>query len=684
MSTVPPNIFAGQCAMNKDSLTNQRQSTIIACVTLGSIAAGSAFYFFGLAIAFIFVPMAVAAFWAYRLHLSRLEQKTAQILKASRVHLETVEALATAIDARDQLGAGHVRRTQIYAVRLGEKAGLTKDQIDALRTGALLHDIGKLAVPDHILRKPGTLTPAEIEKTKRHSSVGAAILENIDFPSPVVPTIKHHHENWDGTGYPLGLSAENIPVTARILAIANAYDSLRCDRPYRKAKSRDFARRHMQAQSARQFDPSLVQIFLKNLAWFEAEIDALGLSYADSVSTQEINDGDPATGFIEQIKLANREAFTLYELAREFGSSVRINETMSLFTSKIREFVPFNTCAVFLMDENAGFANVIHAEGDHTGLFMSKSIRVGTGATGIALKKREIVKNVNPDLDFSLSALEVVQEYKTMVSLPLIHDGELIGAVSVYSRELEFYADEHIRILETISRIAADAIGKSKQHDEAQAHAMTDPMTGLPNARSLQLQFEREVARADRGDSSFQVLMLDLDGFKQVNDSFGHMVGDKMLDEVGQVILGQLREYDFLARYGGDEFVALIPNASSTDVLELCKRVEKAVSEFKLAVDVDTTASVGVSLGAAEYPGNGGTFDQIIAVADRVMYNRKTRRKQAKAAEKLNESVQISESVTTNNNVRVSVDRSYQNMPSSEGFIVELDESHVISSNAIN
>lgn len=665
-------------------LKSKRQATVVVCVTLGLIAACAAFYFFGPAIALVFGPMAVAAFYAYRMHLGRLEQKTAQILQASRLHLETVEALATAIDARDQIGPGHVRRTQIYAVRLGEKSGLSEDEIDALRSGALLHDIGKLAVPDHILSKPGTLTPAEMEKTKTHSSVGAAILEKIDFPSPVVPTIKHHHENWDGTGYPDGLSGESIPVTARILAIANAYDSLRCDRPYRKAKSRDVARRHLQAESGKQFDPNFIQIFLKNLTGFETEIDALGLSYAKHASPQETREDTPDSGFAEQIKLANREAFTLYELAREFGSSVRITETLSLFTSKIREFVPFNTCAVFLLDENADFANVIHAEGDHTGLFMSKKIRVGTGATGIALKKREIVMNVNPDLDFSLSPLDAVQGYSTMASLPLIHDGELIGAVSVYSRELDSYADEHIRILETISRIAADAIGKSKQHDEAQANAMTDRMTGLPNARSLQLQFEREVARADRGESGFQVLMLDLDGFKEVNDSFGHMVGDKMLDEVGQVILRQLREYDFLARYGGDEFVALIPNASDTEVLELCKRVEKAVGEFKLVVDVDTTAAVGVSLGSAEYPGSGDTFDQIIAAADKAMYKRKTRRKQMRAVEKSNDTVQLSEFVTNKKTVSDHLDIPFQLLPSSDDFIVELDESHVISSNAIN
>ncbi len=661
----------------------RRQAKFIGCLTLALIAASLGFYFFGAGIALVFLPLTISGYLAYRTHVAHLEHKAAQILSTSRIHLETVEALATAIDARDQIGSGHVRRTQIYAVRLGEKVGLEDDQINALRTGSLLHDIGKLAIPDHILSKPGLLSPAELEKTKIHSTVGASILEKIDFQDPVIPTIRFHREHWNGTGYPEGLSEESIPVTARILAIADAYDSLRSDRPYRKAMSRENARKHLLKEAGKQFDPTFTHIFLKHLTMFESEINALGLSYDETGRNQQMLQ-DLSTDFVQQIQLANREAFTLYELAREFGASVRIDETLTLFTGKIRDFVPFNTCAIFLLDENNRSADVIHAEGDHTGMFMSKRIRVGEGATGYVLKKREIVKNVNPDLDFSLSQLDLVQEYSTMASLPLVHDGELIGAVSVYSRDLKVYEDEHIRILETISRIAADAIGKSKQHDEAQAHALTDPMTGLPNARSLQMQFEREVARADRSGSGFQVLMLDLDGFKAVNDSFGHKVGDKMLDEVGQVILGQLREYDFLARYGGDEFVALIPNATPGDVVDLCKRIEKAVSDLKLVIEGDVTASVGVSLGAAEYPGSGDNFDQMIAAADMAMYDRKTRRKQIRVVEQIGDSAHLSEFISKKDQAGRGADRSFPVRASSEGFIVELDESHVILSNAIN
>jgi putative nucleotidyltransferase with HDIG domain len=179
----------------------------------------------------------------------------------------------TAIDARDQVGVGHVRRTQIFAVGIGECLGLSEAEIQALRAGALLHDIGKLAVPDHILNKPGRLTPAEMEKMKIHSSVGASILEKVGFNYPVVPTVKYHHEMWDGGGYPEGLKGENIPLTARILTVADAYDALRGVRSYRDAVSREEARKFLINAAGKQFDPKIVDVFLRNLSRFEQQMD---------------------------------------------------------------------------------------------------------------------------------------------------------------------------------------------------------------------------------------------------------------------------------------------------------------------------------------------------------------------------------------------------------------------------
>ncbi|HEV7699578.1 MAG TPA: diguanylate cyclase [Pyrinomonadaceae bacterium] len=622
------------------------RTTLVICVLVGLIT--YLFYYFGAEIALVLVPMAGAAAIAYSLHLKSLAEKTREVTEAGRIHLATVEALATAIDARDQVGVGHVRRVQIYAVGIGKILGLNKPDIDALRTGALLHDIGKLAVPDHILNKPGSLTPAELEKTKIHSEVGASILEKVGFDNAVVPTVRYHHERWDGLGYPKGLKSDAIPLTARILSVADAFDTLRGARPYRLAIPRDKARQIIQSEAGTRFDPAIVSTLIRNLAALEAEIVEQGLAYSDLDNSN--------SHFVEQIKLANREVFSLYELAREFGSATDLQETLDLFSAKVRELVPFDTCAVYLLDNAKRIAAAAHVEGVNSDVIAHHAIMVGQGATGYALKSGERVQNVDPDLDFFYAQLDLDESYTTLASVPLIAAGETIGAVTLYSCELNEYGEEHIRLLETIARIAADAIDKSLEHDEARTNAMTDPMTGLPNARSLQAQFDKEVARADRNDASFQLVMLDLDGFKSVNDTFGHKAGDELLREVSKVIGGQLRDYDFLARYGGDEFVALVPETKPEDVADLCMRIEKAVAAFELPFSDGQTARVGVSPGSATYQ-RGRSFDQMIAGADKAMYVRKTFRKRT---------------------MQMPFESSV-NGASGSSFIVELDESHVLA-----
>ena len=584
------------------------------------------FNHFGIEFGLVIVPLAIAANVAYKIHVRSLGQKTKEIMEASRIHLATVEALATAIDARDQIGMGHVRRTQIYAVGLGKLMDLPNGDIDALRTAALLHDIGKLAIPDHILNKPGRLTPAETEKTKTHSLVGASILEKVGFLTPVVPTVKYHHEYWDGTGYPEGLRGNQIPATAMILAIADSYDTLRGARPYRPAISHEDACDLLCSGAGKQFDPKIVDLFLRNLRTFEQEIQAEGLTYQLEPESVALDGRSP--NFVEQIKRANREVFTLYSLARDFGAALNLQETLTLFADKVGEFVPYDCCAIFLLDETGEFATAAHVAGPSSDFLNGKRVKIGEGATGYVLKKQRPVENVDPAMDFAFSLAESSQSFKTMVSRPLVADDKLIGAISLYSSELEQFQDEHFRLLETVSRIAADAIAKSKQHAETASHALTDPITGLPNARSLQVEFDKEVKRSIRADSTFQVLMLDLDRFKAVNDTFGHKVGDNFLTAIGGVIRSQLRDYDFLARYAGDEFVALIPETDQAGIKELCSRIESAVNDFRIEIAPDEAARVGVSIGSARYPSQGESFDQLIISADKAMYLTKAKHKQ--------------------------------------------------------
>jgi diguanylate cyclase (GGDEF)-like protein/putative nucleotidyltransferase with HDIG domain len=683
----------GKIESESDFVTVLRETAISWSVNYliglaGGLALHFAVTFFGLWFGLVLLPTVIFGHVAYRIHIQKLGQKTREITESSRIHLATVEALATAIDARDQVGIGHVRRTQIYAVGIGELLGLSSDEINALRTGALLHDIGKLGVPDHILNKPGRLTPAELEKMKIHATVGAAILEKVKFPYPVVPTVKYHHEAWDGSGYPEGLKKEEIPLTARIIAVADAYDTLRGARPFRESVPREDARRFLLVGSGVQFDPKIVDIFLRNLKQFEVEIEYQGLSYEFDAETSELYMGvdgvaEANQGYVEQIKRANREVFALYELAKVFSASLNLQDTLSLFVKKVGELMPFDTCAVYLLDKDPEYATIQYVEGVNSGALKDKRIKAGEGATGYALRKRQALYNVNPALDFSFDQLESMQSYTAMASLPLIANEKLIGAISLYSCDLESYEDEHMRLLETVSRIASDAISKSLQHAETATHALTDPMTNLPNARSLQLHFENEAARTSRSGSEFQLIMLDLDGFKKVNDTFGHKVGDMLLKEISKVMRAELREYDFLARYAGDEFVAIIPDTTAAAMEELCERMEKAVLGFRLPIGDGRFAQVGVSMGSSSYTGRGETLDQVIIAADQAMYSVKASHKQKNNKPEPTPKAEATVSVEP-----LEIFESVKVMPqqlkiNEESFVLELDESHIVS-NAVN
>ena len=583
---------------------------------------------------------------------SRLNAKTRETAELSRIHFATAEALATAIDAKDQTTHCHVRRVQIYAAGLGEVLGLSLQEIAALKAGALLHDIGKLAVPAHIINKPGRLTPVEFEKMKVHTTVGAQILSRVDFPYPVTPIVRHHHEQWDGMGYPDGLKGEQIPITARIISVVDCFDSVREDRPFRRGMTRDEAIAFLLRGSGNHFDPRVVELFIKHLPRFEAQIAAVGLP--QQLPPNEIHESFALTAVdmaqtrergcymaYDQIKSAHQEVYALYEIARTFGSSLDVRNTVEVLVDKVGHVVPFDTCVVYLYDELKGYATPAHVAGRNAQSLATRCVAPGEGVTGFALANRSPINQLHPSLDFA--GLDIEREYRSMASLPLFKDEMLLGALSVYSTELDYYTDDHMRLLETVTRLASDALSNAMQHAQAESNALTDPLTGLPNARYMALRFDEEASRARRTTRPFQVVMLDLDDFKIVNDTFGHKVGDKMLREMARIIQTQLREYDFLARYAGDEFVAIVQELVGNQVEELRGRIEAAVFEFSLHVRGGGRARVGISVGTATYGVEGETLDQLLVAADQAMYRAKSRHKLDKISQKATSSPKIAE-----------------------------------------
>jgi diguanylate cyclase (GGDEF)-like protein len=457
----------------------------------------------------------------------------------------------------------------------------------------------------------------------------------VDFPYPVVPIIRHHHERWDGRGYPDRLKGEQIPITARIISVVDCFDSVREDRPFRRGMTIDEATALLRRGSGIHFDPEVVDQFLKHLSEFDAEIASLGLQAASTGSVHDqpmhLSDVDMTQTrergsymAYDQIKKAHGEVYALYEIARTFGTSLDLEHTLESLVDKVGHVVPFDSCVVYFYDELKGYATARHAVGKYSELLQGRCIAPGEGVTGFALANRSAVNQLHPSLDFTDLNPAAGIKFQAMASLPLFKDDLLLGALSVYSKDLEQYTHDHMRLLETVTKLASDALANAMQHAEAESHALTDAITGLPNSRSLSVRFEEEAARARRTGRSFQVVMLDLDEFKNVNDSYGHKLGDKMLREVASLIQSQLREYDFLCRYAGDEFVALVQEVVGVQVDELSLRIENVVSKFSLPVGRNKQAHVGISIGTATFATDGDTLDQLLNAADDKMYRMKS------------------------------------------------------------
>src|SRR5687767_1184284 len=247
-------------------------------------------------IALLAAPPLYLTYRSYKIYLGRIEDEQRHVQEVSDLHLATIEALALAIDAKDRTGKSHIRRVQVFAAGLAKAIGMSEKEIQGVKTAALLHDIGKLAVPEHILSKPGPLTQEEFQKIRIHPQVGAEIIAGVPFPYPVSPLILSHHERWDGKGYPIGLKAEEIPLGARILTIVDYYDAVTTERPYHKALSHDGAIGLLKHESGRALDPRVVARFIEILPELLTEAEAAEPIAAAASTPEPVMPGTTAVG----------------------------------------------------------------------------------------------------------------------------------------------------------------------------------------------------------------------------------------------------------------------------------------------------------------------------------------------------------------------------------------------------
>jgi diguanylate cyclase (GGDEF)-like protein/putative nucleotidyltransferase with HDIG domain len=573
---------------------------------------------------------------AYRRLVAQLAEQRRQAQQMAELHLATLESLALAIDARDQTADSHVGRVQIYATALACALGMDDADVQAVKTAALLQDIGKLAVPEHILAKPGPLTPEEFQKVRIHPQVGAEILASVPFPQPVAPLILHHHERWDGRGYPGGLKGEAIPLGARVLCLVDYFDALTSNRPYHKAMPFEAAVAMLEQEAGKALDPTAVRTFLDILPGIRAEAEradqgrprvTLPLSGRGGTSAGAHRGAAPRTSVFEDIALAHREIYALYEIAQTMGTSLGVGDTMAHISSKLSGLVPFTACALFLYDPKSETVRCRFATGTDAELLRMLTLKSGAGVTGWVVRNRRAVMNGRPHADLEAAGFEQTTVLQSALVCPLISSESFIGTLAVYHSEPGFYGDDHRRLLDRVCEQAAAVIQNAIVFEQTQEASFTDQLTGLPNTRFMFLHLSRELSRASRLTSEVALLVMDLNGFKDINDTYGHHAGDHALREVAQVLRASIRPYDLCVRYAGDEFIVVLAGCGLDEADAKRLELQRAVEALTFEPVPGTTVPLSISAGAAVFPHDGDTYDSLLAKADSRMYRDKSVRK---------------------------------------------------------
>ena len=586
-------------------------------------------------------PLALAplilTYRTYKVYLGRIEDEQRHVREMADLHLATIEALALAIDAKDQTSQSHIRRVQLYAASVARAMGMSDNEVQGVKTAALLHDIGKLAVPEHILSKPGPLTPEEFQKIRAHPKVGADIVSSVPFPYPVAPLILSHHERWDGKGYPGGLRGEAIPLGARILSVVDYFDALMAERPYHKAMSYDAAIALLKQESGKGLDPTVVETFVTLLPSLHDDASQLEHSMRRTSSDGAAAGAErPATGpstdpqkknVFEDIALAHREIYALYEIAQAMGTSLGLSDTMALIAAKLSNLVPFSCAALFLFDEETETLRCRFATGIDAEVVQQITVSNGEGLTGWVARNRRPLVNARPSADLEAAGLAATTTLQSALVCPLLFNDKFIGTLSVYHTEPAFYRDDHRRLLDRVSEQAGAVIKNSIVFEQTQSDSLTDALTGLPNTRYLFMQLTRELSRAERLQSEISLMVMDLDNFKEINDNHGHHVGDRALCEVARVLRTTIRPYDICVRYAGDEFIVVMSGCGAEEAEQKRDELQRSVDAVFFEARPGKRLSIGVSIGTAVFPHDGDSYEVLLATADSRMYQNKADRK---------------------------------------------------------
>jgi diguanylate cyclase (GGDEF)-like protein/putative nucleotidyltransferase with HDIG domain len=564
----------------------------------------------------VIVPLLLVLYFTFKTTMARVEDADRHIDELNSLYLSTIETLAMAIDAKDQITHGHIRRVQTYAVGLAKRVGVGDGQlIKAIEAAALLHDTGKLAVPEYILNKPGKLSDIEFEKMKLHAGVGADILSAIAFPYPVVPIVRHHHENWDGSGYPTGIRGTDIPIGARILSVVDCFDALTSDRPYRPRLADDEALNILRDRRGTMYDPLIVDTFIrvhKEIAPEHVTEGPRPKALNEIASARNSTAPASTPSRLDDIAASADEMLTLYELARALGGQASVSDAADVITKHLRRLIPASLCIFFAYNSRTDEIEAKYAVGDASSVVKGLRIGLGQRLSGWVAANRQTIVNSDPTLDLGEVARSASPRLRSCLSTPLLADDELIGVLSLYSNAMDGFNDDHRRIIEVVSRHVALTFKRATEFDSL---AGRDLLTGLPSWAALEQFVTAARVQQLTRDSSLTLLFIEIANLKRVNAIHGAAVEDDLLNQVVRHARSGLRTADILFRYNSNEFVALLNDTSYERAEAVADRIRHTFSDNPLIVRTAGDMRVEIEVTTACAPQDGGSLADLIAAA---------------------------------------------------------------------
>lgn len=536
-----------------------------------------------------------------------------QLISANQaISMEMVLSLAKVLDAKDQYTHNHSTNVATYATQLAKAIGFNSERCKKITMAGLLHDIGKIGIADAILHKPGRLTKTEREIIMLHTIKGAQILQPVRGLHSIIPAVKHHHENYNGTGYPGRLKGEDIPIEARIMNIADSYDTMSSNRVYQRAKKYDEIVREFRNMSGIQFDPFLTEAFLDILPTFTKKQEKQEKYFIKSDNKTRVEDISSNKLHINEFSAQRLRIF--FNLSRTINSTLDDKEVRHRVVDAAQSLLTVDyVCLWIYKDEK--LLPMTYSEG----FYLDKDIYFKLGDddfVGYVAYRRLpiIVTDFDEENRFPIADYIRKKELVSAIAVPVEIKSRLLGVLTAYTKSLANFSIDDITIITAIADQAAVALENAYLHQKASQLSNTDTLTNLYNYRYFQERLSEEIKRAKRYKNNVSLILIDIDSFKNYNNTYGYLLGDEVLKTIAEVIKDNTRETDFIARLEGEEFAIIATETNNNQAMAVAKRLSQAISQTPFPTNQISSTYLTVSMVIVSYP-NVDNNEDILGIA---------------------------------------------------------------------